>query len=540
MKAGLMDARTGMRSTRYRKRSEFIAKGFIWLAAAVTIGVLILIIGFILVRGFYSSQVREYEVTPFKAETLDGMIVIVHEDLRLDDITVYDLKKAFESGFLNWAKLTAQDFDMVCFAFPASSGQGRVFAESLNLRGGDFGPLAEFVGSEEEMLRMVRETHGAIGFVPASFADKLRGVRVIPVRTLSVAVHPSALELKDNIKLQVLSEEVLHRIFQGKIGNFADIGGVSLPVRPVFPPAGSEIDETLASQGIRPYAGSRQAATMEEYLAYLKTEPGAIGFLPFVQAEREAIPVVRSERIEKGANLTLSFILEPPKLSGKVGGVSTIILNTVYMILLTLLFSTPIGVAAAIYLVEYARQGRLVRILRLGTETLAGSPSIIFGLFGMIFFVNILKWGIGLLSGTLTLTLMILPTIIRTSEEALKTVPKSFREGSLALGATKLQTIMKVVIPAATPGILTGIILAIGRSVGETAALIFTMGSNYDLAHGLFASTRVLAVHLYLIIAEGISFDRAFATATILIFIVLIVNVTTTRLIGRINRMAGK
>jgi len=193
-----------------------------------------------------------------------------------------------------------------------------------------------------------------------------------------------------------------------------------------------------------------------------------------------------------------------------------------------------------VYLTEYTHRGTVSRVIRFGVECLAGIPSIIFGLFGMIFFVNTLKMGIGLLSGTLTLTLMILPTIIRTSEEALKTVPVGYREGSLALGATKLQTIVRVVLPAATPGILTGIILGIGRSVGESAALLFTMGSNYDLAHSLSASTRVLAVHLYLIIAEGTSFDRAFATATILIFIVLIVNLVTTRLIGQVNRMAGK
>jgi phosphate transport system permease protein len=222
-----------------------------------------------------------------------------------------------------------------------------------------------------------------------------------------------------------------------------------------------------------------------------------------------------------------------------VGGISTIILNTLYMIVLTVLFAVPLGVAAAVYLVEYAKQGNLLSVMRLGTETLAGIPSIIFGLFGMLVFVDKLHFGFGLLSGCLTLTLMILPTIIRTSEEALKSVPRSLREGSLALGATKLATIARVVIPAAMPGIMTGIILGIGRAVGETAALLFTMGSNYKAAKGLFSSARVLSAHIYLLFAEGISFDKAFSTATVLIVVVLGFNFLSKVFMKRMNRNSG-
>jgi phosphate transport system permease protein len=239
-------------------------------------------------------------------------------------------------------------------------------------------------------------------------------------------------------------------------------------------------------------------------------------------------------------NLTIHYLIEAPARSGAWGGVSTIIINTFFLILFTLIFSTPIGILGAIYLVEYARQGRMVKILRLGTETLAGIPSIVFGLFGSIFFVNMLGMGIGFISATLSVTMMILPTIVRTTEEALKAVPDSFREGSLALGATKLQTIRRVVLPAATPGILTGIILAVGRTVGETAVLIYTLGSNYELVRGPSSSARVLSLHLYNMFAEAISFDRTFATGAILVFIVLLVNYSTTKLIGRMNAMAGR
>jgi phosphate transport system permease protein len=189
--------------------------------------------------------------------------------------------------------------------------------------------------------------------------------------------------------------------------------------------------------------------------------------------------------------------------------------------------------------VEYARQGRLLYYLRLGTDTLAGVPSILFGLFGMVFFAQVLGFQTGLLSGTLTLTLMILPTVIRTSEEALRSVPNALRQGSLAIGATKIQTIFRVVLPAATPGILTGMILGIGRAVGETAALLFTMGSNLAAIRSLNSPIRVLSVHLYMLIRENISMAHAFGTATTLVIIVFLVNFTTRRLIGRMNKMAG-
>ena len=248
---------------------------------------------------------------------------------------------------------------------------------------------------------------------------------------------------------------------------------------------------------------------------------------------------VREQGEEHHHRLDLHFIIEPPARSGQWGGISYIIINTFFLVLFTLLFSTPIGVLAAVYLVEYAKQGRLVRFLRMGTETLAGVPSIVFGLFGSIFFVNILNMGIGFISSTLTVTMMILPTITRTSEEALKSVPLSYREGSMALGGTKLQTIFKVVVPAAIPGILTGIILGVGRVVGETAVLLYTLGSNYELVRGPSSSARVLSLHLYFLFSEAISFERAFATGAIIVFIVLIVNYGTTKLIGRMNRMAG-
>lgn len=229
----------------------------------------------------------------------------------------------------------------------------------------------------------------------------------------------------------------------------------------------------------------------------------------------------------------INFLFQAPKKAGKEGGISTIIANTIFMIVLTLIFCVPIGLGASIYISEYAGQRRSVTAIKFSIDTLAGIPSIIFGLFGFIFFSNHLKLGVGLLSGSLTLSIMVLPTIIKTSVEAINAVPMSYREGSLALGATKWDTVKRVVLPSALPGILAGVVLAIGRIIGETAALTFTMGTDYRLADSLSSSARVLSTHLYLLTKEGISFERAFATANVLIIIILIINMASNRLIKR-------
>lgn len=200
------------------------------------------------------------------------------------------------------------------------------------------------------------------------------------------------------------------------------------------------------------------------------------------------------------------------------------IINTIVMVLVALLFSVPFGVGAAIYLVEYAKKGnKLVEIVRLTAETLTGIPSIIYGLFGMLFFVIQLKWSYSMMAGAATLAIMVLPTIMRTTEEALLCVPDSYREGSFGLGAGKLRTIFKIVLPAAVPGILSGIILAIGRIVGETAALIYTAGTMTGTA-GLMDSGRTLAIHMYVLSNEGLHKNEANATAVVLLIIVLIIN----------------
>ncbi|MEI8217283.1 MAG: phosphate ABC transporter permease PstA [Eubacteriales bacterium] len=224
------------------------------------------------------------------------------------------------------------------------------------------------------------------------------------------------------------------------------------------------------------------------------------------------------------SHVNLEFLTQEPSNMGKDGGVLSVIVGTLYLTFFAVLIATPIGVAAAIFFTEYSAGKKWVSIIRFFTEILAGIPSIIFGLFGFSFFVVFLGFGWSILSGGLTLAMMILPTLIRATEESLKTVPMAYREGSLSLGASKLQTITRVIIPSCLPGILTGLILGIGRAIGETAAVVLTCGSNLKMPTSLFDSTRTLSVHLYTLASEGLSLEKTYATATLLIIIVLIIN----------------
>ncbi len=233
------------------------------------------------------------------------------------------------------------------------------------------------------------------------------------------------------------------------------------------------------------------------------------------------------------SHIDFEFLLANPRNMGREGGIYSSIVSTIYLVLVALALSTPLGVGAAIFLVEYKRRGRLLSLIRFTTESLAGIPSIIFGVFGFSFFVLFLGMGWSILSGALTLALMVLPIIVRTSEEALRAVPNAHREGSLALGATRAQTILRVVLPTAFPGILTGVVLSTGRAVGESAAVILTAGSALGVPRSLLAPGRALSVHLYVLAVEGISMERAYATGAVLIMAVVTVNILMNQLSAR-------
>jgi phosphate transport system permease protein len=241
--------------------------------------------------------------------------------------------------------------------------------------------------------------------------------------------------------------------------------------------------------------------------------------------------------VQSAGYLNFSFIFG----SGD-GGILPMIVTTVYVVLLSLGIALPVGVMTAIYLNEYAGETGLIRVIRLAIETLAGIPSIIYGLFGLLFFCRLFKFGQSIAAGAATLSIMILPVIIRTTEESLKTIPEELRSASLSLGATQFQTILHVVLPGALPGIVTSAILAIGRVVGESAPVLLTVGITRNLPKSIFDSGRTLTIHLYYLTKEAINpddFGKAFATAGVLIILVAIINSTAKSIAGRFNKKRG-
>ena len=235
-------------------------------------------------------------------------------------------------------------------------------------------------------------------------------------------------------------------------------------------------------------------------------------------------------------SLGLRFFFDSPKEMGREGGILPMILGTAALTAVALSVATPLGIGTAIFLREYTREGRISRMIRFGTDCLAGVPSIIFGLFGFVFFVIYLNMGWSILSGGLTLAAMILPTIISTSEEAIKAIPEKYREVSYSLGGTKWQTMIHTILPSALPGIFTGIILSIGRSIGETAALVLTAGSSLLMPTSLFSPVRTMSVHFYILATEGISMKMAYETGAALILLVLFVNTIANWLLNRYVR----
>ena len=235
-------------------------------------------------------------------------------------------------------------------------------------------------------------------------------------------------------------------------------------------------------------------------------------------------------------HISWEFLTTSPKDFGAEGGILPMIVSTIYVTFFAVLIATPIGVGSAIYLYEYAGEGKFVKAIRFCSESLASLPSIIFGLFGLAFFVEFLNLGWCILSASLTLAIIAMPTIMRTAENALEAVPPNYREGSLGMGATRWQTIENVILPAAIPGIITGVILGMARAIEETAAIMYTVGSSTAIPITIFDPARPLPLHLYMLATEGISIPNTFATATVLIVIILAITISTNYLVDRYQK----
>jgi len=248
---------------------------------------------------------------------------------------------------------------------------------------------------------------------------------------------------------------------------------------------------------------------------------------------RILVVIIISLLYEGLPRINWSFLTEIPRNMGRSGGISSAIVGTLLVAAVAIVIAVPFGIGTAFYLAEYTRESLVTRIIRFSAESLAGIPSIVYGLFGFLFFVIYLQLGWSVLAGGLTLAVMILPTIIRTSEEAIRAVPHSYREVSFSLGGTKWQTIVKAVFPSALQGISNGIILSIGRCVAETAAVMLTAGGALRMASSLFSPTRTMAVHFYILAKEGISMENAYGTAALLILLIFFINVVANAVVNR-------
>lgn len=291
-------------------------------------------------------------------------------------------------------------------------------------------------------------------------------------------------------------------------------------------------------QGIKERSNLKKRHTVQAFYYGLLWVGGAITILILLAVVGYVIRAGFKE-------VNWAFLTTPPKggLNGE-GGISTTIITTLYLVGLTLLVATPLGIGAAVFLIEYAGESsisskflsRLLRAAHFGVETLAGIPSIIFGLFGYALFVSTMQFGFSLLSASLAGACLVLPTIIRTTEEALLNVPNSYREGSLALGATKWQTIRKIVLPAALPGIITGIILSIGRIVSETAVFYVTLGGSYRMPQSIMSGGRTMALHLYYLAMDTNAFNKAMSTGAVLIVTIILINLVINYLSRKLTK----
>ena len=525
-----------------------IARCVIWSFGSLCLLILAGILGFIIVNGLVTVRPQIDETLPFSIKDipLEGypgcLHISVRKDVRADSLEYAQVRDILSGMTTFWGFITGQNRRITVAVYDDDDFLKIVSEYFLP----DTAALATNVvriKNAAELKTFSSRHKGLIFFAPntlpgSQFDTIMRKMKSLGLREYMLAVNDRVSAIYGGQRLNSISWENgdLERLLSGEVHNWKDLGlAADLSVMLLVPPFGSRESSVFSTFTEYPIIGE-QCISYEDYFDMLAIRPGAAGIVSQRYAVERKLTIMDIGHIDRKVNLRPSFLFEAPSRAGAVGGISVVILNTFAMILFVMLIATPVGVAGAMYLCEYAREGRFLRMLRIGIDTLAGIPSILFGLFGFVFFSTYLGLKTGLLSGTFTLTLMILPTIIRTSEEAIRSVPQDFRQGSYAIGATKHQTVWQVVLPAASPGILTGVILGIGRAVGETAALLFTMGSNLSLLKNFNSPMRVLSVHLYMLIRENVSIPNAFSTATVLLLMVLLVNLLTKKIIGRMWR----
>ena len=485
-----------------RRTVDSIAITSIKVLALATVVILLLIVGYVAFRALVSTRQVYSETVPSMSSNVQPFEAVVHSKTRLTSLSYPVLKQLYGRNIFSLRKLTGVDADVTLYI---ERGLEDSVASYLELDESSLSKSGHIVADREELLDAMKHIKGSIALVkPTAKPLAERSLKQVRIEDMVLAVHQSVTALQQNVKLSSVDEHFIQSVLDGTYRSWDEVGGHRQPI--VVMPEAALVSQT----------------------------PGAVALVPYQEAEQYALGKLQVASKVVSGNLSLSYLVEKPVESGRYGGVSTIILNTLMMVALTIAIAAPLGVASAIFLAEYKVNARALQIIRTGIDLLASVPSILFGLFGLLVFVQLAGWSFSLLSGSMTVAIMILPTIIRTSEESLRAVHKGLREASVAMGATKWETIWKVVVPAASPGILAGIILAIGRAIGETAVLMYTIGSSTETATSILSSARVLSMHIYLTITEGQSLDKAFASALVLLVLVLFINMIARAIIRRV------
>ncbi|WKC57793.1 phosphate ABC transporter permease PstA [Borrelia sp. P9F1] len=512
-----------MNTVQVNKLLNKISFSIIKLISYSLIALLFFLISYVLYNSLFFSAKKQTlflnESNHFLPLTFKDKIIkiafIINKSIKIDELTTKDIYDIYNNKISHWGSISDQVIDTIPVAISESNLPGKVILTTFIQNNKFNNRYIRVEKSNEEMMRTVNETSGAIGFLTKEELEKLNfkkypEIKSVKIKSMSILVGKKTLQKSENEIVNTLCLGMAEKLLKGK-KTWNDL-----------------ILKNIDSNVIK-YSAYDQNAIKE-----VEEKEGTVAIVPWHSFHKNNAPFLKLYYIKKSMPLNLNFILSTPRNSGAYGGISYLILNTFYVILLTATISISIGIGTGILLAEYTSNKVFYKTTSMSVDILSSIPAIIFGLFGLMFFVPI--FGMGVFSGAITSSLMILPMIIKTTEEAFKSIPKSYKYASFALGANKTETIVKILLPAASPGILTGIVLAIGRALGETAVLLFTMGTNLGLAGALDEPARSLTVHLLLLFQEG-HLDKGFGTASILIIMVLLINLISKFLISKLYRI---